>query len=779
METDATPKILSYLKSVSDGYLRQMRAHLRGMEHPAGQWRFLIDALDHVQNQGLRSSPAPHFEGDCTLIMRYLQDFERNPSAPLEGSSSQESIGPLRSGLAALQYSDPRRGPSIATDVRASSDREADPVMQDCSAAGSDGSGGSRPQALKTMPASCLPNSLDIKFSTESLPTVALGCNQQQQHRHPQQEQHPQEQQQQRHPQQQQQPQQPVQQNTPVCNILPQPSQHPAAVMSHASHPSNGMRRSSIDPGQYRGVQPSLQGDSSLSPDAVPDEPIICNYARQSSCYGQAASLSIGSARSYGGNPPLGNYDSMKSNRYHCAPDRRHASDGHSIQHETLGSFSPTGPVFDSGKDGSSLVSQMGNLNLSPTIVLQPLRGKASSPGATPSPPPTPATPVSGGLSGSLVNSPVSPQGGEPTNDGHGEDEVEVDEEEEEEFYTFVILHDAEDNDIAEQVKVELENLDIKPGATFEDLQVGGEHQIGSVEKAVDNSAYTLLLMTSNFVHTWMQFTTHATLMNSINKTHKYNTVIPLLPRTQRLLKNQIPFALQAINPLDMALKTFAKKACLTLNSKKVSKQKRVWEAEKQRLRSELRARVIKERQQRQQQQRQQQRQQQQRQQQWDLEAALLAMPPVAAHQPEDGGPEAHGFGGMEAQEGGRSPPPGGLNHGCAAEGSGGGAGGGCIGNMNLEGHTVQVNFPPVGSPSQNAGVGGAQNINIINITGVQNVQVGSNNVIQRGPTSPAWDGDEFFGSEDSIDEVNDCQDNSKPGVEVRTIQPEPSELFK
>nr|XP_032829710.1 uncharacterized protein LOC116953535 [Petromyzon marinus]XP_032829711.1 uncharacterized protein LOC116953535 [Petromyzon marinus]XP_032829712.1 uncharacterized protein LOC116953535 [Petromyzon marinus]XP_032829713.1 uncharacterized protein LOC116953535 [Petromyzon marinus] len=756
METNATSKILSHLRRVSDGHLGQMRAKLRGIEQPAGQWRFLIDALDHVQNQGLRSSPAPHFEGDCTAIMRYLQEFGRNPSAPLEGSSSQESIMPLRSGLAALEYSDPRRGPSIATTVRAGSDREVDPAMQDCSASCSGGSGGSRPQALKTMPASCLPNSLDIKFSNESLPTVALDCKQQQQHRHPQQEQHPQEQRQQLpQQQQQQQQQQPVQQNLPACNALPQLSQHPAAVMSHASHPSNGMGRSNVDPGQYRGVQPSLQGDSSLSPDAVPDEPIP-NYARQSLSYREVAPPSIGSARSYGGNPPLGCYDSMRPNRYQGAPVRRHAADGHSIQHETLGSFAPTGPVFDSGKVESSLVSQMGSLNLSPTMALgsvgegpspatlRPLRAKASSPGATPSPPPTPATPVSEGSSGSWANSAVSPQRGGPTNDGHGEDEVEVDEEEEEEFYTFVILHDANDNDIAEQVKVELENLDIKPGATFEDLQVGGEHQIGSVEKAVDNSAYTLLLMTSNFVNTWMQFTTHATLMNSINKTHKYNTVIPLLPRTRRLLKNHTPFALQAINPLDMALKTFEKKACITLNSKKVSKQKRVWEAEKQRLRRERRARAVKERQRRR-----------------DLEAALLAMPPVAAHHPEDGGPdaEAQGFGEMEAQEAGQSPPPGGLNYGCAAEGGGGG-GGGCIGNMNLEGHTVQVSFPPVGSPSPNVGVGGAQNINIINITGVQNVQVGSNNVIRRGPTSPAWDGEEFFESEDNIDEVNDCQDN-------------------
>lgn len=157
-----------------------------------------------------------------------------------------------------------------------------------------------------------------------------------------------------------------------------------------------------------------------------------------------------------------------------------------------------------------------------------------------------------------------------------------VEEEEEEIFYAFVIFHAPDDSDMAESMKEKIEAAigGEFEGATFSDFSIPGKTTIKSMEDAINNSAFTLLLLTRNFNTCMLDLKANAAFVNSINKAHKYNTVIPLLPRENCMPKQDMPMVLQGVNPLEER-KNFEKKIQKSLLPAKIEKQRRIWKQEK------------------------------------------------------------------------------------------------------------------------------------------------------------------------------------------------------
>ncbi|XP_029308550.1 TIR domain-containing adapter molecule 1 [Cottoperca gobio] len=157
---------------------------------------------------------------------------------------------------------------------------------------------------------------------------------------------------------------------------------------------------------------------------------------------------------------------------------------------------------------------------------------------------------------------------------------IDTDVEEEEIFYAFVIFHAPEDADTAESMREKLEKVISSEGATFSgDFTIPGRSTLMSVEDAINNSAYTVLLLTRNFDTRMQEMETDSALINSIKKKHKDGTVIPLLPRENPMPKEMLPMVLQTINPLEEN-KSFERKLQRALSPAKIKKQKEIWTAE-------------------------------------------------------------------------------------------------------------------------------------------------------------------------------------------------------
>ncbi|XP_069013302.1 TIR domain-containing adapter molecule 1 [Embiotoca jacksoni] len=157
----------------------------------------------------------------------------------------------------------------------------------------------------------------------------------------------------------------------------------------------------------------------------------------------------------------------------------------------------------------------------------------------------------------------------------------DAEEEEEEIFYAFVILHAPQDADMAEDMKETLEAvIGTDKGATFsEDFAIPGKTTLRCVEDAINNSAYTFLLLTCNFNTRMLEMKTNSALINSINKKHKYNTVIPLLPQQNCMPRQFIPLPLQTIVPLEQN-KSFERKIQKALSPAKIERQRKIWTEE-------------------------------------------------------------------------------------------------------------------------------------------------------------------------------------------------------
>ncbi|KAM9349926.1 TIR domain-containing adapter molecule 1-like [Symphorus nematophorus] len=154
----------------------------------------------------------------------------------------------------------------------------------------------------------------------------------------------------------------------------------------------------------------------------------------------------------------------------------------------------------------------------------------------------------------------------------------DADEEEEEAiFYAFVIFHAPEDADLADRLKEKVETVISSEGATFsEDFATPGRSTLRCVADAIDNTAFTFLLLTRNFTSRMQELETNSALINSINKKHKFNTVIPLLPRENRMPRENIPLPLQTMVPLEEN-RSFERKIQKSLSPMRIDKLRKIW----------------------------------------------------------------------------------------------------------------------------------------------------------------------------------------------------------
>ncbi|KAK3533135.1 hypothetical protein QTP70_008815 [Hemibagrus guttatus] len=190
------------------------------------------------------------------------------------------------------------------------------------------------------------------------------------------------------------------------------------------------------------------------------------------------------------------------------------------------------------------------------------------------------STPSGDGKVGAQPVSASQPQKASSTQYDSFSTEKKAGQEEEDMFYAFVILHAQEDFEEAVRLKSRLESISSTIGATFaEDFAVPGLSTFRCVEDAIENSAYIMLLLTPNFNSHLNETNTDSALMNSIEKPQKYNTVIPLLPRTNRLMRDQMRPILRTKNPLDETKDRdiFEKMVRKVLDSKNILRQKSMW----------------------------------------------------------------------------------------------------------------------------------------------------------------------------------------------------------
>ncbi|XP_025060401.1 uncharacterized protein LOC102378217, partial [Alligator sinensis] len=156
------------------------------------------------------------------------------------------------------------------------------------------------------------------------------------------------------------------------------------------------------------------------------------------------------------------------------------------------------------------------------------------------------------------------------------------DEDPEDVFYKFVILH--AENDIDEAIRVQhlLQNkFCVKPGIIFAEMPCG-RHVLENLNDAVNRSAWTIILLTENFLsEAWVEFQSYTSLINALNKRHKYNSVIPVRPLNNPLPREKTPLVLQTINALEEDSPGFAKQVEKLFQESKYRQQQAIWKTEK------------------------------------------------------------------------------------------------------------------------------------------------------------------------------------------------------
>lgn len=148
----------------------------------------------------------------------------------------------------------------------------------------------------------------------------------------------------------------------------------------------------------------------------------------------------------------------------------------------------------------------------------------------------------------------------------------------EEEFLKFVILHAEDDTNEALRVQNLLQNdFGIRPGIVFAEMPCGRLH-LQNLDDAVNGSAWTILLLTENFLRdTWCNFQFYTSLMNSVNRQHKYNSVIPMRPLNSPLPRERTPLALQTINALEEESQGFSTQVERIFRESVYERQQSVW----------------------------------------------------------------------------------------------------------------------------------------------------------------------------------------------------------
>ncbi|XP_026941203.1 TIR domain-containing adapter molecule 1 [Sagmatias obliquidens] len=192
--------------------------------------------------------------------------------------------------------------------------------------------------------------------------------------------------------------------------------------------------------------------------------------------------------------------------------------------------------------------------------------------------PPTPSAPKTS----SPFSSPSTPPKAHPTVSKPGPPPPEL-ESPEQKFYNFVVLHAGADEHIALRVRERLEALGVSDGATFcEDFQVPGRGELHCLQDALDHSAFTILLLTSNFDCRLSQHQANQSLMSSLTRHGWQDCVIPFLPLESSLtqLSPSTSSLLTALVWLDEHSPIFAKKVANTFKSQKLRARKAKWRKE-------------------------------------------------------------------------------------------------------------------------------------------------------------------------------------------------------
>ncbi|NWH85049.1 TCAM1 protein, partial [Aegithalos caudatus] len=146
-------------------------------------------------------------------------------------------------------------------------------------------------------------------------------------------------------------------------------------------------------------------------------------------------------------------------------------------------------------------------------------------------------------------------------------------------FFTFVVLHASEDEDVAQGVKTQLEELGVSDGATIsEDFFIAGRSHMTCFQEAVENSAFIILLLTKNFLCKLCLFQADTALMQSILHSSKKDSVIPFLPKADALEPSQMPMVLGGLVPLNESSPHFSRNVLKTFNPKKIMEKKALWE---------------------------------------------------------------------------------------------------------------------------------------------------------------------------------------------------------
>ncbi|KAM9112208.1 TIR domain-containing adapter molecule 1 [Pangshura tecta] len=145
-------------------------------------------------------------------------------------------------------------------------------------------------------------------------------------------------------------------------------------------------------------------------------------------------------------------------------------------------------------------------------------------------------------------------------------------------FFSFVVLHASEDVAIACRVKEMLESLGVPDGATFcEEFLIPGQCQLTCFQDAIDNSAFTLLLLTQNFQSRFCMHQMNTALMDSLLRRPKYNSVIPFVPKESPSKKCPIPTILVGVVPLDESSPVFSRTVKNTFHLRRINELKAMW----------------------------------------------------------------------------------------------------------------------------------------------------------------------------------------------------------
>lgn len=167
-------------------------------------------------------------------------------------------------------------------------------------------------------------------------------------------------------------------------------------------------------------------------------------------------------------------------------------------------------------------------------------------------------------------------------------------EEEDATFYAFVIMHAPEDEEVADGLREKMEKIIGCKGATFsDDFQTPGKSTLRCVEDAINNTAFTILLLTRNFTTRMVELETNSALINSLNKKHKWNTVIPLLPLHNCMPRQDMPLVLQTLVALHED-KNFEKKMLKSISVVKIKRQEKIWTEEQRVKRQKARQQRLK-----------------------------------------------------------------------------------------------------------------------------------------------------------------------------------------